>query len=224
MDKLSATIKAIKITEDCLKYISSELKKELSEIAISKKISDFFIKKGASSLAFETLVCSGKRTSLFHGPTSNKRIKSGEPIYIDLGCKYKGYCSDMTRMFFIGKPNKGFLEIYNLVKKAQSLQEKALKPGKTYKEIDLIARELFKGKGLDNYFVHSTGHGIGRTVHQNPIISYKRNGCFKKGMVVTIEPGLYLPKKYGVRIEDMYLITDTGAKRLTFSSRNIKIL
>jgi len=224
MDKLTATKRALSITESCLDHLKKKIKPGVTEKYLAHEIRDYFLSKGASSAAFDTLVCSGHRTSLFHGPTSGKVIKNNEPVYVDLGCKYRGYCSDLTRMFYLGKPEQDFLQIYQLVKKAQILQEKALKPGASLKEIDLIARDLFKKAGLDQYFVHSTGHGIGRKVHQKPIISYKRNGRLHPKMIITIEPGIYLPKKFGVRIEDMYLITTTGAQRLSKLTRNIQIL
>lgn len=224
MDKLTATKEALKITENCLTYIQNILKPGLTEKKVSLLIKKFFLENGADDISFETIVCSGKRTALFHGPTSSKKIQRNEPVYIDLGCKYHGYCSDLTRMFFLGQPDADFLKIYHLVKKVQSTQEKALQPNLSVKKLDLIGRDIFRKHNLDQYFVHSTGHGIGKKVHQKPTISYKRNGVLKEGTIFTIEPGLYLPNTFGVRIEDMYLITTTGYQRLSKGSRELTII
>lgn len=199
--------KAQEITDKVFTAILPFIKPGVTEEYIARKIKKLIIKNGGDKqLAFKPLVCSGKRTALFHGPTSKRKIKNNEPVYLDFGAKYKGWCADLTRTIFIGKPNKRLLEIYNIVKKVQKKQINMVKPGVRTAEIDRKGREILKQYNLDKYFIHSTGHGVGKQVHQKPRISFKSNELLKAGQVITIEPGIYIKGLGGVRLEDMILV------------------
>jgi len=216
--------KAQKITDQVFTEIIGLIRPGMTEEAVARLIKKLIIKNGGDKqLAFASLVCSGKRTALFHGPTSKKKIKSGEPIYLDFGAKYKGWCADLTRTFFLGKPAaeyKKLIRVYKLVLKAQQNQIKAVKVGASASAVDLIGRNFLKKHKLDKYFVHSTGHGVGRVVHQSPRVSYTSTDILRAGQVITIEPGVYIKGLGGVRIEDM-LIVNSKVENLTTSSKKL---
>lgn len=159
-----------------------------------------------------------------HYKTGTKKIKAGEPVLIDMGCIFKGYCSDITRTIFFRNIPDSVNTIYSIVKEAQKRAVDAVKPGLTTNKLDSIARDFIAAKGYGNFFGHSLGHGVGLDVHEIPAV--KQNGAvaLKKGMVITIEPGIYIPKKAGVRIEDMVLVTSSGHEVLTKSTKELIIL
>ena len=132
-----------------------------------------------------------------------------------MGCVCNGYCSDLTRTFFIGKPTQYQQKIWNIVKQAHDKAMEKIKPNIKACDIDLTARNIIKDNGFEKYFIHTTGHGVGIDIHENPTISHKSETILKEGMVITIEPGIYLKNKFGVRIEDTVLVTKTGFKKLT---------
>jgi Xaa-Pro aminopeptidase len=170
------------------------------------------------------LVCSGKRTALFHGPTSKKKIKNNEIVYLDLGAQYRGWCSDMTRTFFIGTPSRKLENIYQILLRTQLKQLGLVKAGAKVADIDLAGRNYLKKFKLDTYFIHTTGHGVGKKIHQKPKISYKSHATLKIGDVVTIEPGVYIKGLGGVRIEDLVIVTKNGCINLTKSSKKMIVL
>ena len=165
--------------------------------------------------AFKTIVASGKRSAKPHGYATNKIIKAGEPVMIDFGALYHGWRSDLTRTFLPEKPTSRQKKIYTIVKQAQALAIKAVKAGVTCRSVDLAARDYIKGKGFGQFFVHTTGHGVGRKVHESPKISARNRRKLQVGQVITIEPGIYIKGWGGVRIEDMVLVTRTGCRLLT---------
>jgi Xaa-Pro aminopeptidase len=176
--------------------------------------------------AFDIIVASGRRSLDPHARPTNKRIRRGEQVVVDLGANYRGSCSDITRTFFVGEPTGKFLHLYNTVKTAQRLAIKAVKDGAWCRLVDLQPREhikrhcfqqchLSEHKCLGDCFIHTTGHGVGRKVHQRPRISLKSRARLKAGMVITIEPGIYIKGWGGIRIEDMVLVTKKGCKILT---------
>ncbi len=176
--------------------------------------------------SFPVIVASGKRSVDPHARPTNKRIRRGEQVVVDLGAKYKGQCSDITRTFFVGKPTPKFLHLYNVVKTAQRLAIRMVKDGVFCRLVDLAAREYIKRfcfrtchisekKCSGDCFIHTTGHGVGVKIHQFPRISLKSRKRLKAGMVITIEPGIYIKGWGGIRIEDMVLVTKKGCKILT---------
>lgn len=176
--------------------------------------------------AFPLIVASGKRSANPHARPSKKVIKNGEQVIIDLGVKYKGYCSDITRTFLVGRVPSVLKNVFRVIKNAQKRAIKAIKAGVSCREIDLITRHYIQkqcsqfcplswSKCRGDCFIHSTGHGVGKKVHQEPRISLKNRKKLKPGMVITVEPGIYFKGWGGVRIEDMVLVTKRGGKVLT---------
>ena len=182
--------KACELTDNCFSYITKFIKIGMTEKQIAFEIEKYFFEHGAEDLSFKTIVASGKNSSMPHAKATDKKIENGDPITIDFGCKYKGYCSDMTRTVFAGfvpnVDNDFHLHGYNLV--------------------------------------HSLGHGVGLDIHERPFISYNNDNTLKENMVVTNEPGIYLPGEFGVRIEDTALITKSGCINLTKSDKNYIIV
>lgn len=181
-------------------------------------------KKGAERASFDIIVASGKRAALPHGRASMKKIKKGEAIVVDSGAVFKGYNSDETCTFFIGKFDKKYKDIYNIVKEAHDTAIMAVKPGVKASFIDKIARGIIKKAGYEKYFGHGTGHGIGLLVHEAPKISKFDNTMLEENMVFTIEPGIYMTECGGVRIEDMVMVTKNGCEVLTRVSKEMTVL
>ncbi|MFA6170756.1 MAG: M24 family metallopeptidase [Candidatus Margulisiibacteriota bacterium] len=184
------------------------------------------IRSRGAEPSFKVIVASGIRSIDPHAKPSKNKIKKGEQVMVDLGAKYKGYCSDITRMFFVGRPTKKYLHYFNIVKTAQRLAIKAVRAGVDCREIDLTAREYIKRHCYKachlsekecpgECFIHTTGHGVGRKIHQFPRLSLKSRAKLKAGMVVTVEPGIYIKGFGGIRIEDMVLVTKEGQQILT---------
>ena len=176
---------------------------------------------GAEKPAFDTIIASGWRSALPHGVASDKRIEKGDLVVIDEGALYRHYNSDTTRTIVVGTPNEKQKDIYYAVLEAQRKGVEAAKPGMTAKELDTIVRDVIREYGYGDYFIHSTGHGVGLRIHEWPRVSQQDDTELKPGMVITIEPGIYLPKFGGVRIEDTVLITENGAVRLTKTEREL---
>ncbi len=181
-------------------------------------------KQGAVSSSFDIIVASGVRSALPHGVASEKTIESGELVTLDFGAYYEGYCSDITRTLAVGNISDELKTIYETVRVAQQLGIDGIKPGMTGKEADALTRDYIKEKGYGDYFGHSTGHGLGMEVHEAPGLSMASDVPLQPGMVVTVEPGIYIPGVGGTRIEDDILITETGNERLNYSSKELIIL
>ena len=176
---------------------------------------------GAEKPAFDTIIASGWRSALPHGVASDKRIEKGDLVVIDEGALYRHYHSDTTRTIVVGSPNEKQKDIYYAVLEAQRKGVEAARPGMTAKELDTIVRDVIKEYGYGDHFIHSTGHGVGLQIHEWPRVSQQDDTELKPGMVITIEPGIYIPKFGGVRIEDTVLITENGAVRLTKTEREL---
>ncbi|MFA5114090.1 MAG: M24 family metallopeptidase [Candidatus Margulisiibacteriota bacterium] len=176
--------------------------------------------------SFPLIVAAGPRSLDPHARPTNRRLRAGEQVVVDLGAKYRGYCSDLTRTFFIGKPTAKYAALYAMIKEAQRRAIKAVKAGAYCREVDISAREHIKRLCFrscriseklcpGDCFIHTTGHGVGVKIHQHPRISLKSRTRLKAGMVITVEPGIYLPGWGGIRLEDMVLVTRTGCQLLT---------
>jgi Xaa-Pro aminopeptidase len=214
-DEIKLIKESQRITEKSLEESLKEIKIGMSELEIVAKIEYFMRIYGAESYAFDSIVLSGIRCIYPHGRPTRKIIEKNEGIIIDIGVRYNGYCSDMTRTIFIGEPSKNVIDIYYAVKYAQEEAIKNAKPGITGKELNEIAINVLKEYKLEKYFNHGLGHGIGINVHEEPFINKKQEKKLKCGNVITIEPGVYIPKVIGIRIEDMILITENSNKNLT---------
>jgi Xaa-Pro aminopeptidase len=179
---------------------------------------------GAASSSFDIIVASGHRSALPHGVASGKVIESGDFVTLDFGAYYKGYVSDITRTIAVGEPADKLKEIYQIVLDAQMRGVAGIKPGLTGKQADALTRDYITEHGYGEYFGHSTGHGIGLEVHEGPGLSFKSDVVLEPGMVVTVEPGIYIPGLGGVRIEDDIVITEEHNERLTHSTKELIIL
>jgi Xaa-Pro aminopeptidase len=173
---------------------------------------------GADGMSFETIVASGKRSALPHGRASSAKLPARGFCTLDFGVLLDGYCSDMTRTVHLGKPTQREWDVYHLVLDAQVAAVQAVKPGATCADIDDAARSVLKRARLDKFFTHSTGHGVGLEIHEGPRLAAKQTQVLEQGMVITIEPGVYIPGQFGIRIEDMVLVTATGGEVLTAAS------
>ncbi|WP_068671906.1 Xaa-Pro peptidase family protein [Oceanobacillus sp. Castelsardo] len=220
-DELEILRKAAKIVDDAFAHIQSYIKPGVKEIDISNELEFFMRKQGATASSFDTIVASGYRSALPHGVASNKEIQSGELVTLDYGAIYEGYCSDITRTVAVGEISDQLDDIYHTVLEANLKGVKGTKPGMTGKEADDLTRNYIEGKGYGQYFGHSTGHGIGLEVHEGPTLSKRSDKVLEPGMVVTVEPGIYIANIGGCRIEDDIVITETGNERLTFAPKQL---
>ncbi|MGT2832650.1 M24 family metallopeptidase [Streptococcus halotolerans] len=178
---------------------------------------------GASGVSFETITASGYRSAMPHGVASDKVIQSGESLTLDFGCYYKHYVSDMTRTIHIGHVTDEEREIYDVVLRANQTLIDQAKAGMTYKDFDAIPRQVIENAGYGEFFTHGIGHGIGLDIHENPFFRGSEDKL-EAGMVVTDEPGIYLPNKYGLRIEDDLVITKNGCEVLTQAPKELIVL
>lgn len=216
--------KACEITDLAFQDILKNVKPGMSEKDLETIILNSFSKNGATKASFDTIVASGSRSSMPHGKASEKIISNNEIITCDFGCVYQGFCSDMTRTFALGTIDSELVKIHEIVSSAQMAGIKAVKPGIKIGEIDKICRDYITEKGYGQYFGHGTGHGLGIEIHEAPWVINKEETILAPGMVITVEPGIYIPELGGVRIEDDILVTNSGYEILTKSSRDINIL
>jgi|SRR5450755_69390 Xaa-Pro aminopeptidase len=176
-------------------------------------------KAGAEAMSFETILASGERSALPHGRASQAAIPGGAFVVCDFGVILSGYCSDMTRTVYVGRPSAEARGVYQAVKQAQQAAVDAVRPGMSVGEVDRVTRKSLQKSGLAKYFTHSTGHGVGLEIHEAPRVGAGQTEILQPGMVITIEPGVYIPGKWGVRIEDMVVVTESGCEVLTPTSK-----
>lgn len=215
---------AAEIADATFTHILPYIKAGATELSVSNELEMFMRNQGATSSSFDIIVASGLRSALPHGVASDKVIETGDFVTLDFGALYKGYCSDITRTVSIGQPSDELRTIYDIVLEAQKLGMSGIKPGITGREADALTRDYITEKGYGEYFGHSTGHGIGLDVHEGPGLSAKSDMVLEPGMVVTVEPGIYVAGTGGVRIEDDTVITEDGNQTLTFSTKELIIL
>lgn len=209
-DELKKIREAAVITVRAMKFIKNLIAPGKREIEIVGELERFIRYEGSSGASFDIIVASGPHSSFPHHRSSGRKINNNEPVLIDIGVEYQGYKSDLTRVFFLGKINTLTRRIYDIVLKAQIKALQKIRPSVTINKIDAAARTYIAQKGYGKFFGHSLGHGVGLEIHEAPQISHKENKELKEGMVFTIEPGIYLPGKFGIRIEDMVLVTKNG--------------
>ncbi|SER47302.1 M24 family metallopeptidase [Salisediminibacterium halotolerans] len=220
-EEISLIQEAVDIADEAFDHILSYIKPGVKEIDVANELEFFMRKKGAVSSSFDIIVASGYRSALPHGVASDKRIEEGELVTLDFGAYYKGYCSDMTRTVAVGEVNNELKDIYATVLEAQKRAVAQIRAGMTGKEADQIARGYITERGFGSYFGHGTGHGMGMEVHESPRLSKMSETVLKPGMVVTVEPGIYIAGKGGTRIEDDIVITENGNDVMTKSSKEL---
>lgn len=216
--------KAQAITDAAYDYILGVIKPGMAERDIALEIEYFMKKNGASGPSFDLITVSGENSSLPHGVPGDRRLRSGDFLTMDTGAVVGGYCSDMTRTIAIGKVSDEQKKVYDTVLQAQLAAEEALAPGKECDKIDKIARDIIDNAGYRGCFGHGLGHSVGLLIHEEPRLSPSCKTVLEPGMTMTIEPGIYLEGKFGVRIEDLALITESGAMIFTKSPKNLVVL
>jgi Xaa-Pro aminopeptidase len=222
--EVECIVKAQRIAEKAFEHILKFIKVGVTEKEIQLELDFFMLRNGAEAVSFETIAVSGSNSSMPHGVPSNKKIEKGDFITLDFGAVVDGYHSDMTRTVAYGEVSSKQAEIYETVLAAQKKSLESLKAGVSCKAADAAARDIIENAGYGSFFGHGTGHGVGIEIHEQPRLSPKSDSILLAGDIVTVEPGIYLPGEFGVRIEDMAFITETGCENLTKSPKNLIIL
>jgi Xaa-Pro dipeptidase len=207
--------KAAELTSLGMKVASQTLAPGMKELEVAAEIEYSMRKQGSDGTCFETSVASGASSAYPHGGCTERRIREGDLVVIDLGAKYRFYCSDITRTFVAGKPSQKQERLYQIVQNAHEKAFDAIKPGVKASEVDTVGRKIIEAAGYGEHFVHSLGHGVGLEVHEPPTLSPNSRDVLTVGNVVTDEPGIYLVGYGGIRIEDTVLINQRGAEKLT---------
>lgn len=223
-DELEKIEKAQRIAEAAFDEILNFIRPGVTEREISLKLDSLMLYGGAEALSFETIALTGANTSMPHGVPGDSMVKDGDFVLMDFGAVYDGYHSDMTRTVCVGSSTDEMEEIYNIVLEAQLAALSSVKSGITGSQLDNTARQIITEKGYGDAFGHSLGHGVGMEIHEYPNASSKSVTVFKENMVVTVEPGIYLPEKFGVRIEDFVVVTEKSCRNLTKCPKKMIIL
>lgn len=213
--------KASKIVDDVVLDLKEYIKPGMTEIEIAAFMEYQMRKRGSEGPSFETIVGSGPNSALPHYNPGERKIGKGEFVVLDFGATFGGYCSDNTRTMCIGEPTEKMLEVYEIVRKAQEIGVKTVKPGLRAYEVDRAVRKHIEDSGYGEYYTHRTGHGLGLQVHEEPYISGIGETILEEGMVFSIEPGIYIEGEFGVRIEDIVVVTKDGCERFNNSPREV---
>ncbi len=219
--ELALIEKAAVITDNAFAHILSYVKPGVRENELAAELEYYMKMHGSDKPAFETIIASGARSALPHGIASNKKVAEGDFITIDFGATYRGYVADMTRTIVVGKASVRQKKIYGIVLKAQKAALAKIKSGRKAADVDIAARNIITKAGYGNNFRHGTGHGIGFYVHVPPRVAHTSKDILARGMVITVEPGIYIPNWGGVRIEDDVVVTNTGGRILNKSPKNL---
>lgn len=224
-DEIATLKEAISLTDEIYKNVINHIHLGMTEYEISALLQYYAILNGAQQMSFETIVATGERTALPHGRPTSRKVKAHEPILMDFGIQYKNYQSDMTRICFVGKPTPKIETIYNTVLKANLAGIAAIKEGAVAKDVDAAARQVIEASGYGKYFNHGLGHGIGvDNSCELPILNGKSDIVLKENMVMSCEPGIYVPNLGGIRIEDDVWIHDGIGIPLNATTKDLIIL
>ena len=223
-DEIEALRRSVQLTDAAFAHLVDVIRPGMTEREVAWQIEVFMRTHGASKVAFDLIVAAGPNGALPHARPGDRAIQPGEPIVIDIGCTVDGYCSDMTRTICIGTsgaraPSPKYLEIWDLVLQAQEAAEAGIRAGVTGAEADALARDVIRDAGYGEYFGHGLGHGVGLAVHEDPRASRLWPDVFEAGMTLTVEPGIYLPGEFGVRIEDLVVIHQDEVEILTGTAK-----
>lgn len=223
-EEIAIIERAQSINDRALEKAIDNIKEGMSELEIAAELEYYLRKEGEESFAFETIVASGPRGVYPHGMPSIRKPSKGDSVVIDFGAKCGGYCSDMTRTLFFGTPDSEARRAYEAVREAQEKAIEIVSEGVSGKEIDAVARGILDRLGLGKYFVHGLGHGVGIEIHEAPVVGPSNESPLVPGNVITIEPGVYLPGKFGIRIEDLLVVEKGGKRDLTKSPRDLLVI
>ena len=213
--EIECIVRAQRIAEDALRHMLTFIEPGKTEKEIALELDFYMLSHGAEALSFETIAVSGPNTSKPHGVPGERKVERGDFVTLDFGAVVHGLHSDMTRTVAVGTVSEKQRLVYETVREAKNAVEAGLRPGVSCVDADKIARDYIAARGFGDYFRHGTGHGVGYEIHEMPYVSPKSKSVLAAGNVVTDEPGIYLPGEFGVRIEDMVLITETGNRILT---------
>ncbi len=216
--------KSCKVCEKSFEQAIKHIKVGITELELSAILEYYFKKNGASRTSFDTIVAFGEGGAIPHYKTSNVSLKPNTPILMDFGCVVNGYSADMTRSFYFGTPSSEYINAYNVVLKSHNEAVKNITDGTSCKQADAFARDVIVKNGYGDYFTHGLGHGVGVKVHEEPRLSFKSDGVLRNGNVFTIEPGVYLNGKFGIRIEDTYKLVNGKCKSLMTYDKKLKTL
>lgn len=220
-EEISYIRKAQEIAETAFEELLPFIRAGVTEREIALELNRLMFFYGAEDLSFETIALAGANTSMPHGVPSDKKVGEGEFVLLDFGAVWNGYHSDMTRTVCVGKPSEEMEKVYNVVLEAQLAALEAARAGITGRELDRISRDIIENAGYGEYFGHSLGHGVGMDIHEAPNASQGNELPLNEGAVVTIEPGIYLAGKFGVRIEDFVILTENGCENLTKCAKKL---
>ncbi len=220
-EELACIRKAQEIAETAFDELLPFIKAGVTEREIALELNRLMFVHGAEDLSFETIALAGENTSMPHGVPSDKKVEEGEFVLLDFGAVWNGYHSDMTRTLCVGKPSEEMERVYNIVLEAQLAGLEAAKAGVTGRELDRISRSIIEKSSYGDCFGHSLGHGVGMEIHEAPNLSQRNEFPLNEGAVVTIEPGIYLAGKFGVRIEDFVILTENGCENLTKCAKKL---
>lgn len=216
--------KAARIADEAFGELVAFIRPGVREGEVAKRLEELLFEKGADGLSFPTIVASGPNGSNPHYMGTSRVLCEGDPVVIDFGCTYRGYCSDTTRTVFVGKASEEDREIYRIVLEANLAGEAAVREGATAQDVDRAARAVIEKAGYGEYFINRTGHGIGVAVHEAPYIMEGNRQELKEGMAFSVEPGIYIPGRLGIRIEDIVLVTDKGGEPLSAFTKDLTIV
>lgn len=220
-EELKLLAQAEKIGDMAFSHILNYIKPGRTELDIAAELESYMKRNGATGLSFDTIVASGPNSSMPHAVPTDRKVSEGDFVTMDFGCVYKGYCSDMTRTISIGRADRLHKEIYSIVLKAQLAALDAVKAGKKGCEVDKVARDIITDRGYGPNFGHGLGHSVGLFIHEEPRFSMGEDRIINAGTIETVEPGIYIPGQFGVRIEDMIVVTENGHINLTSSPKEL---
>lgn len=220
-EEIACITRAQRIAEAAFTKLLSNMRVGQTEKQIAAVLEFFMLEMGSDGVSFETIAASGVNSACPHAVPTDKPVRDGEFLTLDFGATYKGYHSDMTRTVVFGKPTDEMKNIYNAVWGANSDAIKAVKAGISGKLVDSVARSTLDAWGYEEYFTHGLGHGVGLEIHEAPGLNSRSGTTLREGMIVTIEPGVYIPGRYGVRIEDMCVVTKDGCKIITETPKTL---
>jgi Xaa-Pro aminopeptidase len=213
--EIEAMRRSVALTDEALEYALETIRPGMTELQVAWLIESYMRTHGASKVAFDLIVAAGPNGALPHAHPGERVIQAGDPIVFDLGSVVDGYCSDLTRTVCLGEPSAKYLAVFDIVLQAQQAAEAAIRPGMPGVEADAVARDLIAAAGYGDQFGHGLGHGVGLAVHEKPGAGRLSTDTLQAGMSLTVEPGIYLPGDFGVRIEDLVIIRDGGVEILS---------